>query len=456
MTDNIREVALDVLLRVEREEEISFDRQLKKTLAHLDALPGMEKTFLVTLSQGTYRNRILLDAVLNRYSKHPANKMKPLIRCLMRMGVYQILFLDEVPDAAACNEAVKLAGKRGFQSLKGFVNGVLRTVARERETILTDLKSVPLSVRCSMPEEVCSHLEESYGEERAAEICEAFLQPRPVSIRLRKEAMVRDEVTEDMLFQRMQATAEGIVIRPHAVVPDVYVLTHGGNVQKLYGYHEGYFIVQDAAGVLAVQLAGVKAGDTVIDVCASPGGKAACAADFCTGTGRVIARDVSEEKLKRLNENIKRLGLAQVTAEVADARERDARLLETADVLICDLPCSALGIIGRKPEVKYRFRKEEAQVLVELQREILQAVWTYVKPGGTLLYSTCTLNPAENEAQVEWIRENLPFAPVDLRARVPEALSETESLRDGYLQLYPTDFDTDGFFIAVLKRREDV
>lgn len=428
-----RERALELLDRTERDPAVSLDAMLK-TLP--DAPDGMYRSFLIRLAQGTYQYKPLLDACLNCFSKTPVKKMKPLIRSLMRMSVYQILFMDDVPDAAACNEAVRLAEKRGFHQLKGFVNGVLRSVVRGKEEITLPEKGTDayLTVTCALPEAVSDHLKACYGRERAEAVAEAFLAPRPVMIRIRPERMRRDRVDTETLFERMKATAEGIEIKAHAHVPDMYALTHPGNPVRLYGFHEGYFTIQDPAGVRAVCAAGIKAGDTVIDVCASPGGKAAHAADLCGETGSVLARDVSEKKVKRMEETFTRLGLKQVRTQVFDALETDEALYETADVLICDLPCSALGITGRKPEVKYRFTTQDADALCDMQARIIDASWRYVKRGGTLLYSTCTLNPKENEEQVRRIFGSLPF-----RLRTME-------------QLFPGELDTDGFFYAVLER----
>lgn len=431
-----RRLALELLLQTERDETASPDRLLKETLKAQDDLKDVQKSFLVQLVQGTLRYRIRLDDCLDRYSKTPVNKMKPLIRNLLRMSVYQILFLDDVPDAAACDEAVRLAKEKGFSPLTGFVNGVLRTIARKKDEIIWPDREDPsyLSVMYAMPKVLSEHFKTHYGEEKAEEICAAFLAPRPVMIRLRRARMKADGIKEETLLDRMRTTAQGITITPHDTVPDVFVLTHPGNPVRLYGFHEGYFTIQDAASVEAVQSAGIKTGDSVIDVCASPGGKAACAADFCKESGQVLARDVSEAKVRRMDETLRRLGCETVKSEVYDARKTDARRIETADVLICDVPCSALGIIGRKPEVKYRFSAEGVKALTGLQREIVSASWQYVKQGGTLLYCTCTLNPSENEEQVAWIQKEFPFTVVKMK------------------QLFPGEADTDGFFYAVLQR----
>ena len=432
-----RERALEILTLTEKDPLISPYVLVRDVLrAPQDALGNVQKSFLAILVQGTYQYRFRLDYCLDHYSKTPVKKMKPLIRCLMRMGVYQILFLDDVPDSAACNEAVKLAEKRGFSTLKGFVNGVLRTIAREKEKIPWPDAADPgyLRVMYSMPDAVTDHLLFHYGRERTEAICNAFMKPRPVMIRLRGTRMKEDGIDEETLFARMRVAAEGIGIAPHAHVSGVYALTHSGDPARLYGFQEGYFTMQDAASVMAVQSAQIQAGDTVIDLCAAPGGKAAYAFELCGETGQVLARDVKERRMARMERGFARLRCGQIKTQLYDARNTDEALIETADVLLCDVPCSALGIIGRKPEVKYRFSSDEAGALVQLQREIVSASWQYVKKGGVLLYSTCTLNPEENEKQAEWITGHFPF--------------RAEAVK----QLFPGEADTDGFFYAVLRR----
>ena len=221
----------------------------------------------------------------------------------------------------------------------------------------------------------------------------------------------------------------------------------------LPGFAEGLFLVQDVSSMLIGEAASLKTGDTVIDVCAAPGGKSLHCAEKLLGSGRVIARDLTEKKVALIRENMERMQLSNIAAAVWDARKEKEEDKETADVLLADLPCSGLGIMGKKRDIKYHASAEGIAELICLQREILSTVWQYVKPGGTLIYSTCTVNPGENEENVRWFTENFPFTLESLAPFLPEALRAEE--KDGMLQLLPGIHATDGFFLARLKRKPD-
>ena len=210
--------------------------------------------------------------------------------------------------------------------------------------------------------------------------------------------------------------------------------------------------MQDISSAMAVAAAGVKPGDHCIDVCGAPGGKSLHLADVLKGTGRVQVRDISEYKVGLIEENIRRLGYSNIEARVMDACREDSGSVETADVLLADLPCSGLGVIGRKPDIKLRMTPETLGALAQLQREILSVVWRYVKPGGTLVYSTCTVNREENQENAAWFAQNFPFEPVNIEGRLGEKIQE-DSLKEGYVQLLPGIHPCDGFFLAVFRRK---
>ncbi len=455
---NVRELVLDMLLQMEAEGTYS-NLLIRDVLDKHDYLDGKEKAFIKRVTEGTVERRIQLDHVLDAYSRVPAGKMKPLIRCLLRMSVYQLLFMDGVPDAAVCNEAVKLASKRKFGQLKGFVNGVLRNIARKKETIgeiYPDREKEPLrylSVVYSMPEFLVSMWIDAYGAERTERMLDAMLAVHPVTIRVKQEVREGKHGGTEKLLDRMREA--GIVAQPHPYLDYAYSLTHLEGVRKVPGFEEGLFTVQDVSSMLAVECAGIREGDLVLDVCAAPGGKGTHAAELLKGTGKVLCRDISEEKAALVRENAMRLGLANVETEVFDGTVYDASLLERADVVLADLPCSGLGILGKKRDIKYNITLEGLQELPKLQKQLLDTVWRYVKPQGTLVYSTCTVRREENEEIVQWFLENYPFEPEDIRGflgNVPE--SGTEG--NGCLQLLPGVHETDGFFIArfVRKSRE--
>lgn len=448
---NIRELTVSILLEVEKQNGYSHVL-IREVLDKYDYLSSQEKAFFKRVTEGTLERRLQIDYVINSFSKVQTRKMKPFIRNLLRMSVYQILFMDSVPDSAVCNEAVKLAEKHSFRTLKGFVNGVLRSIARQKEHLIypkeTEDSIQYLSIRYSMPEWLVGLWMEEYGKARTGEILEAFLEVRPVTVRL-KETLSAEELEQQL--NRMKET--GIEVKKHQLLPCAYELFHVEGIKNIPGYEEGTFMVQDVSSMLCVEAAGINRDDRIIDVCAAPGGKATHAAVKLDGSGLVLARDLTQEKISLVEENAHRQQLDNVVTECHDALAFDEGLEETADILFADLPCSGLGIIGRKRDIKYNVTEEALAQLPLLQKKILDTVWRYVKPGGTLMYSTCTIHKEENEKIVEWFLQNHPFEPVDMSGCLPEQIEE-ESVRHGFLQLFPGQYGTDGFFIARFRRKD--
>lgn len=429
---NTREIVLDMLLMVEREEEYSH-RIIRSVLDKYDYLSGQEKAFMKRLFEGCIERRLELDYHINRFASMPVKKMKPLIRCLLRMGTYQILYMDSVPDAAAVSEAVKLAGKRKFRNLSGFVNGILRKVAANKtELSLPDKGKAPkeyLSVNYSMPEWIVEHFLLTYSFEETEQILKGLMDIRPVCIRF---AGRLGEEEREAVRKEMEQT--GVEICKHPEVAEAYYLKNCDNIAVLAGYEEGAFTVQDASSMMAVAAAGIKEGDYVLDICAAPGGKSMLAAEYAGVSGCVDARDVSEFKVSMIEENVERMGLANVSVKVWDARIADETITEKADVVIADVPCSGLGVMGKKRDIKYRQKPEAMEEIIKLQKEIVKNAVSYVKKGGVLLYSTCTINPAENEEMAEWICREFSFT------------------KESATQLLPGVHDTDGFFFARLRK----
>lgn len=460
---NIRELIVDMLTEIENGKSYSHIL-IRNVLDKYGYLPAKDRAFIKRVTEGTLERRIQIDYIINAYSKVPAEKMKPLIRNILRMSVYQILFMDAVPDAAACNEAVKLAAKRKFQNLKGFVNAVLRNIARQKERIgygcgvekagaadfYPDSKKNPvayLSVFYSMPEIIVRMWLKEYGMEKTEIMLRAMLEIRPVTVRI-KESLTEKE-KEDCLAK---IEKRGIGIRRHSYLPYAYCLDHVEGIRSVPGFGEGLFAVQDVSSMLCVECAGIKEGDFVVDVCAAPGGKSTHGAEKTGKTGRVLARDISAEKTDYIRENAKRQGL-DIETEISDAMEYDEELEGQADVLLADVPCSGLGVLGRKRDIKYNITEEMLAQLPDIQRKILDTVWRYVKPGGILVYSTCTIRKEENEENARWFLKNFPFTAEDISSRL-ENVPGTETAQEGYIQLLPGIHETDGFFIAVFRREK--
>lgn len=447
--ENIRELVTDMVTETVAGREKSHIL-IRNVLDKYAYLPGYDRNFIKKVTEGTLERLITIDYVLNSFSKVPVNKMKPFIRSLMRVSVYQILYLDKVPDSAACNEAVKLAQKRGFGPLKAFVNGVLRNVARNKETIVFPDKGkdlvTALSVIYSVPENIVRLLLSQYGEKDAETILEGYLIERPVCVRLSENLSTKEK---EQILQNWEEL--GMKAKQHPWLAYAFELYQAGNLKDDMNFAKGYYTVQDISSMLIGEIAGIDKDDYIIDVCSAPGGKALHVCDKLAGTGCVDARDVSEYKAGLILENKDRLHADNLTVKVWDARERDEEVMNKADVVLLDIPCSGLGVIGRKPEIKYRLDTASFAELDVLQKEIADASAGYVKPGGTLIYSTCTLRKEENERMVSYIAEHFGYTLDSLNPYLPKALHDTDTEK-GYLTLLPTD-KSDGFFMARLIKK---
>ena len=434
-----RGIVLDILSEV-LDKGSFVHLVLNQALQKYQYLDKSDRAFITRVTEGTLEYLLQIDHIINKYSKTKTDKMKPLIRNLLRMSVYQILYMDRVPDSAVCNEAVKLAVKRRITGLKGFVNGVLRTISREKASLVFDSPSLAYSI----PQWMYDMWEKEYGSAKAEMIAASFLEDRPTWVRCNLSRASREEILKSL-------DSQGVMVKELDCLPSVLAISGYDYMEGLECFQNGWIQVQDATSAFVGELADPKEGDYIIDVCAAPGGKSLHLADKMKGTGMVEARDLSYQKTALIEENVARSGAANIKAVVWDALVPDEDAREKADIVIADLPCSGLGIIGKKPDIKYNMTMDKMRELSRLQRDILSVVWQYVKPGGTLVYSTCTIDPMENEGNAMWLSENFPLEPVDLSGRLGADFDEP-SLKDGRIQFLPGIHPFDGFFISVFRR----
>ena len=454
MDVNIRAVVLDILTEIEKEGEFSHIT-INNALLKYQYLDRTQRAFINRLSLGTIECRIEMDYILNQYSKTPVNKMKPLIRRIMRMAVYQIIYMENVPDSAACNEAVKLAAKRGFTGLKGFVNGVLRNISRNKDNITYPDKAKEtkkyLSVKYSMPEWIIELWNTNMSYEEIEDILAGMKKDKKTYIRCNTLKGGTDYIKKIL-------EEEGVTVTEVSGLSYAYEISGYDYLTALKSFNDGLYQIQDISTMMAGEYVKPSTDSLIVDVCAAPGGKSINAAlklaeaaydnkdipesgiskEVLKGiTGRVIARDVSDYKASLIDDNVARLGIPYIDVEVHNALEFDEELEGKADIVIADLPCSGLGIMGRKPDIRYNITKEKIDDIISLQRDILKVVSRYVKTGGTLVYSTCTINRAENEDNADWICNTLGFS------------------KDGeYRQMLPSaKADNDGFFVAGLIKK---
>ncbi len=463
MSDNMNEraIVLEILLELERDGGYA-DQLIKDTLNKYNYFEGRDKSFIKRLAEGTVERRITLDYVIDSFSKCRVSKMKPVIRQIIRMAAYQILYMDSIPDSAACNEAVKLAEKRKFGSLKGFVNGVLRNIVRNKGNIHYPDKNenwtYAVSVCSSVPEETVQMLEQSYGRDKTERILDDFNSVHPVTLR----------ICDEKAFSGLISTPQWkeAVPKQHPYLPYAVTVSGADGIPAMPGFTEGAFTVQDVSSMLVTEAAGIEAGQFLLDVCAAPGGKAChsaqCLADADKDRiekGHLTACDVSEERAGRIRENMQRLGVENMDIRVCDATVFMPEYENKADIVFADVPCSGLGVAGRKSDIRYNVTRESIKRLTELQWEIVSNVSRYVKPGGILIYSTCTVTAEENIMMAERIVSGLPFETESLEKYLPDSLLSdldadvVEKVRNGCLQLLPGIQKTDGFFISRLRKK---
>lgn len=443
-----RELVLGILMEVTEHDGYSHV-VLRDVLGKYQYLDKKERAFITRVTEGTLEHMLELDYIIDQFSKVKVKKMKPVIRNLLRSAVYQLKYMDTVPDSAVCNEAVKLAVKKGFGSLRGFVNGVLRNIARGLDQITYPAETTErLSVQYSMPRWILELWMEHYDIGIIETMLKEFQKERPLTIRCNLNRMTPEELQECL-------RREGVQADPHPYLPYAFYISEYDYLGDLTCFRNGAFSVQDVSSMLVSEVADPRPGDMVIDVCAAPGGKSLHIAEKLQGKGYVEARDLTEYKVGLIRENIARTGLENVRAVCQDAACRDEASVQKADIVIADLPCSGLGVLGKKTDLKYKASKEGMEALVSLQRKILSVIQEYVKPGGKLIYSTCTVNPAENMENVHWFLEQYPqYTLADISGLVCDELKKSVE-ENGCLQLLPGIHESDGFFLSCMIRRDN-
>lgn len=441
-----RAVAVDILTEV-TDNTAYANITLRQTLAYFPQLDTRSRAFVTELVNGTLRNLLRVDYILSAFSHTPVDRMKPFIRALLRVSVYQLRFMDKVPASAAVNEAVSLAKARGFTPLSGFVNGVLRSVARQPDKpalpSFTEDPARHIGLCYSCPAWLAEWLMTQLGPARALAFCDNSHKPAPVAVftNLLK-------TTPESLSARLRA--EGVTCEPGTFFDECLRLRHTADLSQLAAYKEGLFHVMDEGALFAVKALQPRPGMRVLDLCAAPGGKTAACACLMADTGYLGAYDIHPHKLLLLNETLSRLGITCVTAALHDATTRLAGT-EPADAVLLDAPCSGLGILRKRPEIKYTRTAGDIIALAEKQRAMLAAAAESVKPGGTLVYCTCTVTREENIDNIRWFTARYPFTAAPLPLLSYGENNPNCEVEDNCLQIWPGS-DHDGFFIARLTR----
>lgn len=435
-----RQAAFEALLKIQKEGAYS-NLVVDATLKENEHFDERDKAFFSNLVYGTLDRLILIDYNLSMYLNQPVRKLKPELHTILRLGTYQLLFLDKVPSRAAVNESVNLAKVNKSAFAASLVNAVLRRVADNGLKLPEGSENDPdyLAIKYSCPEWLISMWIEAYGFDNAIALAEKALEAAPVVVKVN----TLKTTVDDLIWKLAE---EGVVAEKSTKFPDSLVLNNTGAVEELLAYQEGLFHAQDFASQICCKALDAKPGETVFDLCSAPGGKAFTIAQSMQNTGCVRAFDIYQSRVDLIKNGAKRLGLDNVYTYLSDATIFNENY-GMADRVLCDVPCSGLGIIRRKPEIRFK-KSAEIDNLPEIQYSILCNAIKYLKDGGRLVYSTCTLNPKENdEICNRFLEEHPEFEAVKV---LPELRRYSEN--DKYLTLMPHIHSTDGFFVAVFRK----
>ncbi|MFC7372120.1 16S rRNA (cytosine(967)-C(5))-methyltransferase RsmB [Fictibacillus iocasae] len=443
----VRQLALDILMKIEQNQAYSnllINQELQKS-----GLDERDKGLLTTLVYGTVQRQNTLDYYIAPFLKKGLKKKDEWVRVLLRMSVFQFLYMDRVPDHAIINESVTIAKTKGHLGLGGLVNGVLRSIQREGVASIEDVKDdgLRLSLQFSTPQWMIEKWSSQYGELTAARMAEANLSPAPVTARVNTlKGSIEDAIAA--------LAAEGIQASKGELSEDSIVIEKG-YLPASESYKKGWLTIQDESSMLVARALAPKPGERVLDACAAPGGKTTHLAEQMKDNGTIYALDLHPHKIRLIQEQAQRLGLNCIKAEALDARKAKEKFESRFfDRILLDVPCSGYGVIRKKPDMKWTKNESDAERLTFIQKEIVQSVVPLLKDGGTLVYSTCTIDQSENQEMANWILEEFAELGYDssFNEKMPQSVSSYITEGKAQLQILPHYFNSDGFFIAAFKK----
>lgn len=407
------------------------------------------QNFIRELVYGVLENDIYLEYVISKSSKIKMKKIHKKILIILKMGIYQIMFMDSVPDSAAVNESVILTKKHGNKGSIGYVNGMLRNISRKKdefENLEIKDDSKRISIKYSHPKWLVDKWINEYGIKFTEELAMANNEKPSLNITI-------NTLKTNKADLKKKLEDRGFEIREGQYSLDTLIIDNPFQISKIKEFLGGEFTIQDESSALVAQVMNPRPGSLVIDVCSAPGGKSVHIAQKMDNRGSVISRDINDYKLQLIDENSKRLGTDIIKTELYDARDLDDSLIARADYVLVDAPCSGLGLIRRKPEIKINKGQSDIDSLSALQYKILDNAKKYLKVGGVLVYSTCTISTSENKDIIDkFLKENPEFTTVSLKEKISND-KDMSTLNEGYLELYPNIHATDGFFIAKMEKK---
>jgi len=432
--DKAREIALTVLKEVNVDGKYA-NISLKE---HLDRarIEDRDVRLVTQLVYGTLENQAAIDDIIRKFAK--MKRANPWVENILRMGCYQILFLDKIPDSAACNEAVELCKKYASAFLAGFVNGVLRNIVRNKENL-------SISKTKLFPSWLIEKWRKAYGSSMVNQMTDISHMDKGITIR------INTSVSKAVVIEQLRNM--GIEVEEGLYFDEALRIGASGNIADNPLYKKGLFTVQGESSMLVTHILNPQKGEVILDACSAPGGKAIHIAELMKGQGKVYAWDVHPHRVELIERNCKRMGTAIIHVQQQDARLFRSEFEKSFDRVLIDAPCSGLGVVYHKPDIKLKITPEKLDALSALQWDIISICCRYVKPGGTLVYSTCTINPDENEKIIQRFLRDFPdFVIDDFTNEIPDLLKQA-ILEPGMIQLIPGRDKVDGFFIARMRRK---
>lgn len=448
MIDKPREIALKVLYEVDKNEaysNIALDEALKQARKTSQKINNKDIGFISEIVYGTVSWRLTIDEVIKKYSNIKLKKISPWILNILRLSIYQILFLDRVPKSAAVNEGVNLAKRYGHKASSNFVNAILRKVEK---TDYDDFYQIENTVErivktTSMPEWIVQELLKQKDTKKVEKICHDSNLKSKLHIRVNRLKTDRQKLIKSL--------EEDGISSKEANLEDFLVLEGAKNIEQGKNFQQGMFTVQDEAAGLIPLLLNPKANEKVLDACSSPGGKTTYMAELMNNQGEIVAWDLHEHRVKLVDEVAQRLGITIIETQVKDATIQEEKYLQTFDKILLDVPCLGLGVLKRKPDIKWRRKKEDIAEITKVQEEILQNCSNYLKVGGELIYSTCSILEEENENVIEKFLKNNKNFEIEKLSNIKEDFFKKFVEKGKFIQVYQNE-KTDGFFICKLKK----
>ena len=440
MIDIVREVALKALYKIDKEEaysNIALDEIIKENKNRLD---NRDIGFISEIVYGVTSWKLTIDEIIKKYSKIKLKKISPWILNILRMSIYQIIFLDKVPKSAAVNEGVNLAKRYGHRGSCNFANAILRQVDKKDYETFFEIEDPieRISKTTSMPVWIIEELAKDNSIEKVEEICKASNIKPKVTIRVN-----RLKTTKQDLEQKLK---EREIIFKEGTLEDFLVLEKAKNIEKLDLFQEGYFTIQDEGAGLIAKILDPKPNEFVLDACSSPGGKTTYMAELMENKGKIIAWDLHEHRVKLVEENAKRLGITIIETKCADASIYNEKYKEKFDKILLDVPCLGIGVLKRKPDIKWKRKPEDIKEITRIQQNILETCSKYLKPKGEIVYSTCSIFSEENEKIIEsFVEKNVEFDYAMIHKPNSTEKSKTMQLYQGK--------ENDGFFICKLQKK---